>query len=313
MDPSYQAESKALNGPVFGLRDDFTGFGVVFDTYDNDGRRDNPSIYAIMNNEGKFTFNHDNDFANDYIRDSPAGLASKCTADYRNLGTSIRVLFRYHRGILHVYIDDSLKSTGYKFCLAVRIELSSKITERHLAFTAMTGQVADAVEITQITTHYLDDKDADIADERLLRSESVGRSRLTWLYWFIISLAGAGLILWTARDIVQLSSMQKTQTNPVYICNELNAWMLPHFYLHFGVVALLLFVGSFWGVLLNLPLAGFRAFSIVKKSYVLDPAVLTGGSHKGHSRPKLSYTTQLYLASASYAIAEIYYLAKLLA
>ena len=54
MDPSYSAEgSEALKGPLFGLRADFKGFGVIFDTYDNDGRRDNPSIYVIMNKEGR--------------------------------------------------------------------------------------------------------------------------------------------------------------------------------------------------------------------------------------------------------------------
>lgn len=34
-------------GPVAGLRANFHGLGVVFDTYDNDNMRDNPSIFAI--------------------------------------------------------------------------------------------------------------------------------------------------------------------------------------------------------------------------------------------------------------------------
>lgn len=90
------------------------------------------------------------------------------------------------------------------------------------------------------------------------------RSRWNWLYWFIITIVGIFLSIWTCRDIMQLTSMQKMQTNPVsklalcfskfhlnctqvYICNELNSWMLPHFYTHFGLCALLLFTGSFFG------------------------------------------------------------------
>ena len=36
-----------LSGNVFGLRNDFQGFGIIFDTYDNDGQRDNPLIAVI--------------------------------------------------------------------------------------------------------------------------------------------------------------------------------------------------------------------------------------------------------------------------
>ena len=35
-------------GNTFGNQEDFKGLGVVFDTYDNDGKRDNPSISAIL-------------------------------------------------------------------------------------------------------------------------------------------------------------------------------------------------------------------------------------------------------------------------
>lgn len=140
MDPSYSAEGKALTGPVFGLRENFKGFGVVFDTYDNDGRRDNPSVFAVMNKENNFAYSHNDDLASSYIRDTPGNLGYKCTADYRNLGKPMRVLFRYFRNVLHVYVDDSIKDRGYKFCLAVNIDLGSAITEKHLAFTAMTGE-----------------------------------------------------------------------------------------------------------------------------------------------------------------------------
>lgn len=36
-----------LSGDLFGMVSNFEGFGVIFDTYDNDGKRDNPSIFVI--------------------------------------------------------------------------------------------------------------------------------------------------------------------------------------------------------------------------------------------------------------------------
>jgi hypothetical protein len=50
MDPS---KGTALNGPLFGLRSDFHGIGVAFDSYDNDGSRDNPSVFVLKNFPGR--------------------------------------------------------------------------------------------------------------------------------------------------------------------------------------------------------------------------------------------------------------------
>ena len=38
--------------------------GVVFDIYDNDGKRDNPLVFVLYNPEAKeTTYNHDTDYA----------------------------------------------------------------------------------------------------------------------------------------------------------------------------------------------------------------------------------------------------------
>ncbi|CEP01500.1 hypothetical protein PBRA_002106 [Plasmodiophora brassicae] len=196
MDPSYSASPTSLSGPVFGMRDDFKGFGVIFDTYDNDGRRDNPSIFVVKNINGKFVYNNDNDLADNMVRNLDPSVPYKCTADYRNLGKPVKVLFRYIHGSLHIYVDDTIKETGYKFCLAVSINLEEvKITETHFAFTSMTGEVADAVELTEITTHYIDDSDADIADSTLELSQSVAGTRWRWLYWFVALGTGVSLLV----------------------------------------------------------------------------------------------------------------------
>ena len=42
-----------LSGSVFGMIERFQGFGVILDTYDNDGKRDNPSVFSIKQERDK--------------------------------------------------------------------------------------------------------------------------------------------------------------------------------------------------------------------------------------------------------------------
>eukprot|EP00479_Gromia_sphaerica_P011725 TRINITY_DN5907_c0_g1_i1.p1 TRINITY_DN5907_c0_g1~~TRINITY_DN5907_c0_g1_i1.p1 ORF type:complete len:198 (+),score=45.67 TRINITY_DN5907_c0_g1_i1:471-1064(+) len=105
-DPSYQQDIAYLNGPIFGVRDNFKGFGVVFDSYDNDGRRDNPQIYVLKNMQGEDkTWNHDDDFDSDMVKEKYGDLAYKCTADYRNSESPVKAMFRFVDKALHVYVD----------------------------------------------------------------------------------------------------------------------------------------------------------------------------------------------------------------
>jgi mannose-binding lectin 1 len=57
------ADPELLSGSVFGMRSDFDGFGVVFDVYDNDNRRDNPAVFVLKNEGTETKFNHDADYA----------------------------------------------------------------------------------------------------------------------------------------------------------------------------------------------------------------------------------------------------------
>eukprot|EP00486_Rosalina_sp_Unknown_P003984 CAMPEP_0201568380 /NCGR_PEP_ID=MMETSP0190_2-20130828/9424_1 /ASSEMBLY_ACC=CAM_ASM_000263 /TAXON_ID=37353 /ORGANISM="Rosalina sp." /LENGTH=215 /DNA_ID=CAMNT_0047989425 /DNA_START=25 /DNA_END=673 /DNA_ORIENTATION=+ len=58
-----------LAGSIFGLTERFQGFGVIFDTYDNDGNRDNPTVYAVKQERTKMQqWNHDNDMADNMVK-----------------------------------------------------------------------------------------------------------------------------------------------------------------------------------------------------------------------------------------------------
>ena len=73
-DPSFQTDPEYLLGSVFGMREDFRGVGIVVDVYDNNGSRDNPSIFVLHNPTGERTnYNHDNDYANDMYKKTAPG------------------------------------------------------------------------------------------------------------------------------------------------------------------------------------------------------------------------------------------------
>jgi len=47
-------------GPVFGANDFWTGMGIMLDSIDNDGLRNNPSV-SLMINDGTRSFDHQTD------------------------------------------------------------------------------------------------------------------------------------------------------------------------------------------------------------------------------------------------------------
>lgn len=314
-DPIYHWEPDYLNGPIFGIRQDFRGFGVIFDTYDNDGKRDNPTVSVISNFDGEIINDNDNDFNNVMVKSVAVdGRAFKCFSSYRNTKDPYNVMIRYVDNVLHVYVKDasisSRRTNDYKYCLSVTLDLPKSFDERHLAFTSMTGQVADAVDILEIKTRYISENDARIDDAALLASEGHMSSRWSAIYWLVALIAGAVLTLWAVRDLSYVSQVKNEQTNPVYVCTELNRMMMPHMVLHFALCAYLVVSGSTLALLLNIPLVGYRLYTIATSSYLLDPAVLTGGG-KGHRRTFFPYSSQLIAFIAVYSLSTLLYFVKL--
>ena len=86
-----------LAGGIFGLKEDFDGFGVILDTYDNDGGRDNPSIYTLkQSKDDRQTWNGDNDYADNMVTtktDKDSDI--QCTNSYRNMDDR-RLILRFH-------------------------------------------------------------------------------------------------------------------------------------------------------------------------------------------------------------------------
>eukprot|EP00802_Teleaulax_amphioxeia_P012677 Tamp_12721.p1 GENE.Tamp_12721~~Tamp_12721.p1 ORF type:complete len:579 (+),score=117.45 Tamp_12721:82-1737(+) len=132
-------------GATFGNAEDFVGLGVILDTYDNDGKRDNPAISAVVS-KGDTKFDHDSDGREQRI---PGAM---CKINYRNPRNTVSMRVRYQAGVLFVGYD--LRSRGsYTDCFRAQVELPASY---YVGLTAHTGQVADNHDVFSVSTVSLD-------------------------------------------------------------------------------------------------------------------------------------------------------------
>ena len=322
-DPSAIASRvDALDGPIFGMKSDFRGLGVCVDVYDNDGKRNNPTIFVLEQTRDAPipVWHHDTDYEEDMVTDKPTTLtlhsdpaysAHKCIAEIRNTGRYSRILVKLLHGVLHVYVDTS-DNNQYKFCLAVNVK--GKYKDHHLAFSAATGGVADNYDLREITTRYLREEDKEFDDGQLGRMKSGGGGwggRWNSFFWLLINAISLGLIglvglqLWTYRSLLQ------DRIDLVQITQKINPFILPHYAGHAVLVLLLLLSGSWWAVVANLPALGWKVYEFVKKTWLFSPA--TVGPVKGHARGRVSVYWKLGGMLAFYAIMQVYYIYRLFA
>ena len=150
-DDSYES----LLGNFYGIRKDFNGTAVIFDTYDNDNNGDNPLVFSIINDGTAKGWGIDSDLdkERETIKESVAGkmltqlqrnlFPTECTLDYHGK-ESVKILIRYQSGQLHVYTDkDHKKVEGSE---ADKINLLRKHAlpfafGRHLGMAKMLGKI----------------------------------------------------------------------------------------------------------------------------------------------------------------------------
>eukprot|EP00658_Telonema_sp_P-2_P019861 TRINITY_DN17814_c0_g2_i2.p1 TRINITY_DN17814_c0_g2~~TRINITY_DN17814_c0_g2_i2.p1 ORF type:complete len:469 (+),score=150.99 TRINITY_DN17814_c0_g2_i2:61-1467(+) len=127
-------------GTLYGSDERYEGFGLLFDSYDDDGKSDNPIIMGWVN-DGTKVFNHDTD-----------GLGTRfggCRAKYRNRGNKVGVKITYQSDSLKVMLD--MRNNGvWERCLAKdSIYLA---TGSHIGFSAanMVEKAGDAVRVSNV-------------------------------------------------------------------------------------------------------------------------------------------------------------------
>lgn len=136
-------------GILFGSEERYEGFGLLFDSYDDDGKNDNPIIMGWIN-DGTKVFNHDTD-----------GLGTRfggCRAKYRNRGSKVGVKVQYQHDSLKVLLD--MRNNGvWERCLVKdNIYLSAG---SYFGFSAanMAESTGDEVRVNSFKVYDLETKE----------------------------------------------------------------------------------------------------------------------------------------------------------
>ena len=135
----WYTKSPATSGDLWGQDPEFIGMGIVIDTFDNDGRRDNPAISLIMRKED------DRPPKWDVQRDLVSTAKFRCLHEIRNApegkNAKIRIVNRYNR--VEVFVKPH--NTREFFCGELRSENLPK--EYFFSLSAKTGTLADNHDI----------------------------------------------------------------------------------------------------------------------------------------------------------------------
>jgi predicted nucleic acid-binding Zn-ribbon protein len=138
----YTLENKQ-EGPVFGNKDQWRGLAVLFDSFDNDGMRDNPQVIAIMN-DGTKHFQEDG-------RNIQFG---GCHSQFRNPYKNVKARIRYRDGNIEIYMDTSGNGVWEPCVTATRVELPPMY---YFGMTAATGGLFDNHDVYAFEAYNLDD------------------------------------------------------------------------------------------------------------------------------------------------------------
>lgn len=132
-------------GSLYGQAEDFEGFGLIFDTYDNNGNGDGPSVIAVQGFGHKVKWDYDNDLL--------ANQLARCRADFRNaVGGTVKAKITYSKGSLMVVLDTS--GNGY-WSPCLQIDHLNLPHGYYLGFTAATGGLHDFHDVYSCTTYDL--------------------------------------------------------------------------------------------------------------------------------------------------------------
>ncbi|KAF6088253.1 lectin, mannose binding 1 [Phyllostomus discolor] len=124
----------------------WNGVGIFFDSFDNDGKKNNPAI-VIVGNNGQINYDHQNDGTNQ-------ALAS-CQRDFRNKPYPVRAKVTYYQKTLTVMINNGFTpdKNDYEFC--AKVENMIVPAQGHFGVSAATGGLADDHDVLSFLTFQL--------------------------------------------------------------------------------------------------------------------------------------------------------------
>uniref|UniRef100_A0AAX7V3A9 L-type lectin-like domain-containing protein n=1 Tax=Astatotilapia calliptera TaxID=8154 RepID=A0AAX7V3A9_ASTCA len=126
--------TQGLEGPVYGAADQWNGIGVFFDSFDNDGKKNNPAILVVGNN-GNLVYDHQNDGSTQAL--------GTCLRDFRNKPYPVRAKITYYKRTLTVLINNGFTpdKEDYEFC--TKVDNMVIPSDGFFGISAATGGLAD--------------------------------------------------------------------------------------------------------------------------------------------------------------------------
>uniref|UniRef100_A0A8C8M247 L-type lectin-like domain-containing protein n=1 Tax=Oncorhynchus tshawytscha TaxID=74940 RepID=A0A8C8M247_ONCTS len=138
--------AQGLDGPVYGAADNWNGIGIFFDSFDNDGKKNNPAVLVVGNN-GKLVYDHPNDGTTQAL--------GTCLRDFRNKPYPVRAKITYYKKTLTVLINNGFTpdKDDYEFCTKVDKMIIPQ--EGYFGISAATGGLADDHDVLSFLTFRL--------------------------------------------------------------------------------------------------------------------------------------------------------------
>nr|XP_033789420.1 protein ERGIC-53 [Geotrypetes seraphini] len=139
-------EHQGFDGNVFGAADSWNGVGIFFDSFDNDGKKNNPVI-VMVGNDGRLVYDHQND-------GETQALAS-CQRDFRNTPYPVRAKITYYKKTLTVMMNNAFtpNKEDYEYCMKVDNLIIPN--QGYFGISAATGGLADDHDVLSFLTFQL--------------------------------------------------------------------------------------------------------------------------------------------------------------
>ncbi|KAK6620012.1 hypothetical protein RUM44_006412 [Polyplax serrata] len=139
----YTAERGSYDGTVFGSSDKWVGLGVMFDSFDNDNKHNNPFIMAVAN-DGTREFDHAND--------GSSQLLAGCLRDFRNKPFPTKAKIEYFNNVLTVLFHNGMTNNEQDYEMCLRYENVFLPEEGYFGLSAATGGLADDHDVIHFLT-----------------------------------------------------------------------------------------------------------------------------------------------------------------
>lgn len=144
----YTSQRGEYTGDVFGSSDRWNGLAVMFDSFDNDNKHNNPYIMAVVN-DGTKNFDHKSD--------GSTQLLSGCLRDFRNKPFPTRAKVEYFMNTLTVYFHNGQSNNPADYELCFRAEGVTLPRGGKFGVSAATGGLADDHDVIHLLTTSLHD------------------------------------------------------------------------------------------------------------------------------------------------------------